>query len=300
MEPTNRRGLIGAAGATALGASVAVAPAAAREIDPALPEHWSGLLRLLDRHDSMFGPRDVLAVVQRELRVIAEHRQAATGALRVELLGVESRWTEFAAFLAGDAGQWRPRAAYTDRAARLAEAADDPDTAALAWMRRSQWAIEAGDGRRAVAFAEAALRVPGASEATRGRCDLRAALGHALAGDAAVCQRHLDAARPLEERCGTPGAATLYNVRSYEARCWLWMQPSKAIPLYESALSEWPRDEPRCRGVHHGRLALAYAVTGERDWAEAEGRKALVILRSTGSSAIRADLKRLGAVLNPA
>ena len=83
VEPTNRRGLLGAGAgaAAALGIGVA-APTQARQIDPELPVHWASLLRLLGRHDEMFGPRDVLDSVRRELRMIAEHRQAAHGRLR--------------------------------------------------------------------------------------------------------------------------------------------------------------------------------------------------------------------------
>jgi hypothetical protein len=170
--------------------------------------------------------------------------------------------------------------------------------AALARMRRAHLAVEERDGRRAVAFAEAALRVPGVSAQTRARCALRAALGHALMGDAFACQRYLDAARPLAPCADLPGAVTPYNVRAYEARCWLWMQPSKAIPLYEDALREWPLDQMCARGGHQARLALACAATGERDRAEAEGRKALAIVRATQSRVVARELKRLGAVLS--
>jgi len=127
VEPTNRRGLLGAGAATALGGlGAAAAPAAARDIDPALPAHWMRLLSLLGRHDSLHGPYDVLDTVCHELRVIAGHRQVAGRKLRVELLRVESHWTGFATWLTNDAGQVRSRDAWTNRAVQIAQESEYP------------------------------------------------------------------------------------------------------------------------------------------------------------------------------
>ena len=122
MDPLNRRGLLGAGIGGALGLSTNP-PASAREIDPELPQHWTQLLSLLGRHDSIFGPHDVLAAVRRELGLIAGHRKIATGDLRTELLCVESRWAQFAGWLSNDTGQTRSRDAWTERALRLAQRA---------------------------------------------------------------------------------------------------------------------------------------------------------------------------------
>jgi hypothetical protein len=246
----------------------------------------------------MFGAHAVLSTVHRELRQITRHRQVARGELRTELLTIEARWAEFAAFLANDIGETRARDTWTGRALRLANAASAPDVAALARMRRAQWAVQDGDGRRAVALAEGALRLRGTSEATRTRVRLRAAHGHALEGDVSACQRHLDAAGQAAEDTASPGAPTAYNVRANAARCWLWMQPSRAIPLYESALRDWPHDQLRDAGGHQVRLALARAGAGEPDRARVEGRRALAIARKTRSNVLRTDLKQLGLTLS--
>ncbi len=298
VDPTDRRGLLGGAAGAALGAAgLGPAPVAASEVDPELPAHWLALLAVLDRHDSMFGAHAVLSTVRRELRLIARHRQISRGELRTRLLAVEARWTEFAAFLANDTGDARARDAWTSRALRLATQAGDPDVDALTRMRQAQWAVQEGDGQRAVALAEGALRVPGTSETTRTRVRLRAAHGHALGGDVSACQRHLEAAGEAADGTDSPGAPTAYNVQANAARCWLWMQPSKAIPLYESALRTWPRDQMRDGGGHQARLALACAGAGELDRARDEGRRALAIARRTRSIVLHADLKRLAAAL---
>lgn len=306
VEPTTRRGLIGAGAATALGgvgAATAV-PAVGRGVDPELPVHLTQLLNLLGRHDEMFGPREVLAIVRRQLGMIAEHRAVARGAMHAELVRAEARFAEFAAWLSDDTGDSNARDKWTSRALRLAREGQYPDMIAYARSRQSQWAAQQHDARRAIALAEDALRVPGISAQMRAWCSLRAAIGHALAGDVAACERSLADAYRFAEDVDSPAPPwagefryTATAVRAGEARCWLSAQPKKAIVLYEDALRQWPRDETRGGGVHQARLALACAATGELDRAKAEGRKALAIARATDSNIAMRELKQLGKVL---
>jgi transcriptional regulator with XRE-family HTH domain len=301
VDPTNRRGVIGAAGAAGLALSTVAAPAAAREIDPELPMHLSDLLRVLGRHDDIFGPRDLIDTVTRELRMIAEYRDHARGELRIALMRIEARWSDLAAWLNEDTGAYRARDTWAARALRLAQESDYADMVAFARGRQSSRARSA---QRAIAFAEHALRASGASAQTRAWCSRQAALGYALAGDASACERRLaDAYGLLDDESPPPPWAGGYRVAhagtlADEARCWAELDPAKAIGLYDDALRDWPRAEVRDGGLQRARLALACAAAGERDRAEAEGRMALAIARSTGSTAIGADLKRLGQVLS--
>jgi hypothetical protein len=299
VDPCNRRDLLDAAAGVALGTTAlgSGAPAAAREVDPELPAHWTHLLDVLSRHDDAFGAHDVLAVVRHQLTRIAAARQVARGPLRTDLVRVESRWTEFAAFLSNDVGQTRSRDTYTHRVLELAREADDRDSTALALMRRGQWAMQNTDAQRAVEFSEAALRVPGTSSQVHARCALRAANSHALAGNEPACRRRLDDAYRLAHASVAQGAITPVAVRATEARSWLWMQPRKAISLYEDALRQWPRDQVRDGGLQQARLALACAGAGELDRAKAEGRKALTIAKRTKSVTATRELRRLGAAL---
>jgi len=287
VDPTNRRGLLEAGAAAALpvlALGAAGAPTQAREVDPELPAHWTRLLSILGRHDAAFGPRDVLDAVRHELGLIAEHRQVARGELRTGLLRVEARWAQFAAWLSNDTGDVRARHIWADHALRLATQVGYADMVAFIHVRQSQWAAQRADARHAIAFAQAALRVPGIGEQTRARSALRAAFGHALAHDTVGCERMLADAEALMERADPPSvppwvgrATTRSHVRPDEARCWLWMEPRKAIPLYEGVLRNWPPDRVRDRGLHQARLALTCAAAGELDRAQAEGRKALTI-----------------------
>jgi hypothetical protein len=163
------------------------------------------------------------------------------------------------------------------------------------------------DARRAIGFAEDGLRVPGTSAQTRALCTSWAALGRALARDRTACERRLEAAHGLVRHDGSPAPSwaggfpiTPVYVHAAEARCWLWLQPSKSVSLYDTLVLEWPRDRMRTSGLHQARLALACAAAGERDRASAEGRKALAIARATKSSLIGRELKRLGETLRAA
>jgi transcriptional regulator with XRE-family HTH domain len=302
VEPTNRRGLLGAgaSAAAAIGLSTAAAPAAAREVDPELPAHLADLLRLLARHDDAFGPRDVLSVVHRELRSIAAHRTVARGELRRELLRMEARWTGFAAWLAGDAGDRASRRALIGRARQLAHEADDADMVSVARGRQAQWSVRASE---AAMLAEDGLATRIGSQ-TRALVSMRAAHAHALTGDVRASARRLaDAEEAILDEDGPSaphphGRISRHHVAVWTARCAAALDPTQAIPLYEAALREWPRDLVRDRGLHQVRLALACAAAGERDRAEAEGRKALALAQATKSASAFHELRQLGVALN--
>lgn len=307
MGPTNRRGLLGAGAAAALGATgVSATPSQSSDVDPGLREHWTRLLSLLGSQNAMFGPHEVLAAVHREIGLIAEHRRIARGELRTDLMRVEARWAAFAAWLSNDTGRRPSRDAWMDRALGLAREAGYPDMVALVHMRKSQWAAQALDADRTLAFAETALRVRGISPQTRARCALRAAFGYALANDADACERSLAGAEGSLEPVHDPasfvqpwvGRTTIRShLRPDEARCWLHMRPSRAIPLYENVLRQWPRDQRAMGGLHQARLALACAAAGERERATVESRKALAVARTTGSGRAARELKRLREAL---
>jgi hypothetical protein len=304
VDPINRRGLLGAGVGAALGLST-TAPAAAREIDPELAQHWTQLLSLLGRHAAAFGPHHILAATRREIDSIRAHRKIARGELRTQLLRVEARWAGFAAWLSNDTGQTRDRDAWMEHARQLAQESGYRDMAAFARHRQSQWSAEDRDARQTIVFAEAALRIPDVTAQTRTLCALTAALGHALANDVGACERRLGDAYALNEGdspappwSGEFSVKSLRLVKTTEARCWLWLRPAKAVTLYESALREWPRDLVRDGGLNQARLALACASAGEHDRARAEGRKALAIAKSTKSSIAARELRQLGQVLH--
>lgn len=304
VDPLSRRSLFGAGVGAALGLNATTAPAAARQIDPGLVEHWMNLMHVLRRHDAMFGATGVLDTVRHELSLIADHRRVARGDLRAQLLGVEARWSWMASWLGRDAGDARFAEECADRARRLGQEAGYPDMVAYVLMRRSLWA--APDARKAIMLADAGIRTPGASAYMRALCALREAHGHALAGNIASCERslaeahgllpadHVTTDRSLSpwEGLGSREATTPY-VLAEEARCWLLLRPGKAVPAFEQVLRLWPSERTRGRGIHQAHLALACAAADEPDRAAAEGMTALGIAQRTKSDVTVRQLKRL-------
>jgi transcriptional regulator with XRE-family HTH domain len=301
VKPVKRRDLLStAATAAVVGLS---APAQARDVDPALVEHWGQLLNVLDSHDAMFGPRDVLNNAQRELGLIAEHRRVARGNLQASLQRVEARWAEFASWLARDVGSEGRRDRWAAHALRLARDSEYPDMTACVRLRQSQWAVAELDAHNAIRYAQAARQTPAISTEMQALSALRAAQAHALGGDADACQRGLADARQAIERIAPtePMVArhelTIGYVAAAEARCWLWLDPGKAIALYEEALRAWPAHRTRSRAVHQARLARGCAANGELDRAAAEGHRALVVAQATRSVLVRNELAALDAAL---
>jgi transcriptional regulator with XRE-family HTH domain len=301
VDPLSRRSLIGAGAGAAVGLSATTAPAAARKVDPGLVEHWRMLLRLLDQHTAMFGPHDTLATIGHQLDLIAAHRRVARGRLCTDLLRVEARFSEYASWLCNDTGDAHGSDVWAVRCLRLAKEAGDDDLVAYLLMWQSQWACERSESRQAIAFAQAARRTPGATARISMLCARQEAYVHALAGDADASQRCLadshrlladaDAAPPWDDLAAQNAAP--HFILAGEARCWLWLQPARAIALFDDALRIWPSHRPRSRGVQQARLALACVGAGEPDRAAAEGLKALDIAQTTRADATGRELVRL-------
>ena len=299
----NRRDLIEAGVGAALGVGGGTAPAAAREVDPGLVEHWMGLMQVLDRHGGVFGSHQVLAAVRQELRLIAQHREIARGELRTQLLRVESRWSQFASWLSNDVGDPRQRDLLANRALRLAREGDYPEMVAYVLLRQCRWAIEDDDARRASAFAQAARNVRGTTPRLRALCALKHAHGYALANDAASCASSLRDADSLLERSEATQPDPLGDVARHEisspyvkadvARCRLWLQPDRAVSAFEDVLRAWPQSRARDRGVQQARLGRACAAANEPERAATEGIKALRIAWATKSDVTVRELKRL-------
>jgi hypothetical protein len=257
-------------------------------------------LAIIGTHDAVHGAYAVLGTARRELRLIAEHRQVATGDLRVALMTVEARWAVHAAWLCEDTGDRRGREALLDRALRLARAADHPDLVAWARARQAQWT----EPRGAIRIAESGLRTGRAGTHTRALCAVRAAHAHANLGNTDATERLLAKAHELAAKDSLPPPLSVsvplseHVVRCWEARCWAALSPAKGVALYENVLRDWPRGRTRDGGLYLARLAIACADAGELDRAHAEGRKALAITRTTRSTVAARELKRLAASLH--
>ena len=274
-------------------------PTAAREIDPALPDHWNRLLAIFGIHDAAHGAQQLLGTARRELCLITEYRQVARGELRIAFMHVEARWAVYAGWLCEDTGDLRGRTALLERALHLAREADQPDLIAWPRARQAQWS----DPPRAIRLAEIGLRTPHASAHTRALCAVRAAHAHAYIGDAETTKHLLRAARRLASAdSAAPPLATSaplaeHVMPRWEARCWAALQPATGVALYDELLRDWPRGQTRDAGLYLARLARACVDAGELDRARAEARKALAIAQLTRSTVAARELRQLATAL---
>lgn len=269
------------------------------------------LLRLLGRHDAVFGPHDVLGAVRTEIGLIAEHRGVTRGDLRVQLLRVESRWAWLASWVSNDAGDWHRRDSWADRSVQLARTDADADMIAWGLLWQSRWAAMRHDSRRAISLADEAGRTPGATDKVRGLCAVKEAHGCALANDRASCERALTRAYECFDRAAQGDHVTLSEdvgrrddsaelyVAADEARCWLVLWPQRAVDMIEDVLRAWPRERIRGLGVQQARLARACASAGQPERAAAEGMKALDMAQATRSDLMLRELRQLGRQLDP-
>lgn len=134
-------------------------------------------------------------------------------------------------------------------------------------------------------------------------CAFKQAHGHALADDAASCERSLRDAYGMLSRAGgtTPWAPwdnqsahlTAPYVLAEEARCWLRLRPSRAVTTFDDVLRDWPKDRARGRGIHQARLAQACAAANEPDRAAVEGIQAVRIARTSKSNLTVREVKNL-------
>ncbi|MEU5159661.1 hypothetical protein AB0G74_08635 [Streptomyces sp. NPDC020875] len=263
-------------------------------VDPQLAPHWTGLLGVLAAADNTTGPGLVHTTITGELVVIRDYRTRASGPARDALLGVESRWAEFAGWTADNLGDGNG-ARWLGQALGLAHEAGDRPMEAYVLMRQAQRAAEHNQAQVAIDLATAALAVDGAADRDRALSAVRLAHGHALAGDAAACAATLEYARLLVERADTTdtGDPTVIGhhcvpayVKAHAAYCHLMLnRPDRAVAILQPLLSGWPaayrQDE------HLARAWLAQALLAHGEPAEAAAQAASVLARTAGGGSAR-------------
>ncbi len=276
-------------------------PAAA---DPELVPHWQKLLGVFAVSENLFGPQHLTGTVMRELAVIRATREAARDPLRTAFVQVEARWSEFLSWLADNAGDNAAGQYWADRAVELALEAGDHPMTSYVLMRKSQQAVAQGDAARAIALAAAAEREPQIPPVVRALAAVRQAEGHALDQDEASCRHALDRAYELVQYAPDGGTSpwegdlgrhgTTSYVRAHEAHCWLRLeQPTRAIAVFEETLAGWPSSYRQDEALHRGRLAQAYAASGDAEQAAVEGDRVLAATEAGTAYRVQAELTRL-------
>lgn len=268
--------------------------------DPTTVDHLAQALTVQRHLEDSVGARPVLAPVLAGLTTVAQIRASADGELHDQLLSLESQYAQFAGWLhqdldhRGESEQWYARAL-----TQAHEAGDDSMVASILSMRANA-AWGAGDPRRSVRLAEASCR----QHATPGVLALsqqHLARGLAAAGDRDGCLRALDRSEQLFAQAQTRAdrePAWIYFVdesrmRVQRALCLRDAGDHQAsIHLFEQAIRALPAGYARDRGTYTARLAVAYALAGERDAALAAAAEARHLATATGSERALAEVRR--------
>jgi tetratricopeptide (TPR) repeat protein/transcriptional regulator with XRE-family HTH domain len=279
-----------------------------RSISPEVVRRLRVVRRLLNESDNWLGSADLLAPTREMYEVADRMRHAATGDLRRELLTVAALYAEFCGWLHQETGDVREAVAWTERALEQAQAAEDWNLVAYAYLRMSQFAEIDGDGDRVIGLARAAQRERDLSVQVRSLALMQEARGHAVARDRERCLKMFDETEAAmagidgtwsdEYRLGywlNEQGAT-WRVATQRAECLLEMgDPRSAISIYESAREGLNRQCLWERGLHTAKLARAYAATGELDHAASLGHEALETVRNAGCVIVANELRKLTA-----
>jgi transcriptional regulator with XRE-family HTH domain len=269
-------------------------------------EHLYRLRGALVDQDNLLGPGHVMPVLLDQITLIEQLRQSCGGTDARELLLLQAMYSEFAAWCAQDACDFRSAQFWLDRALELAHMTLDPVWPAYILARKAQLAGDMHDPVHAVGLAQAAVATARDGHAARLSAAASAyqAQGHAIAGDERASGAAIEAAARQavlpDEDPSVPWAPWLgpRYVAVHEARCASALgRHDRAAQIYAEAVSGIPDRMCRDRGVYVARMALAHAAAGELDAAAAAGLDALSVARATRSGRIVLELRRLDSAI---
>jgi tetratricopeptide (TPR) repeat protein len=260
----------------------------------------------LVRSDSLLGPNRLIVTVAEQLSTVQEMLPLARAGLRTRMFEIAALFAEFQGWLQDDIGSMVTGSAWTSQALDWAEVSGDDSLTAYMLMRRAQQAAARGDAALTVGLAAAARQRQGASSWVRAGAAQQEGHGHALDGDDVSALRAFDEALKLVTNAKDP-------VGEYELASWCTpdyvhaqrgaaliqlRQYGSAVNAFDEALSAWPREYRRERGLHLARKAYALASGRRTDEALDVGTGALRIGLETGSRRTIDELLRTARTLH--
>jgi len=281
-------------------------PSRASDVDPEMVDRLLDLRAVLVQTDSLLGPGRLLATVCEQISLIEDHLAVAAVKVRTELLIVGALYTEFAGWLFDDAGQLAAGSAWSDRALGWAHAAGRADLVSYVLMRKAQQAMLVKQAGMVISLAQAAQRIGApASDRVLACAAQQEAHGHALAGHeraatAALARAYdmVSDASPADDRIGLAAHCDIGYLHAQRGSCMVRLDRARAaVDAFDEALSCWPSDYRRERGLYLARKSRALLSAGEPGEAAATGSQALDIACTTGSARTLDELRDLDAAL---
>lgn len=253
--------------------------------------------------DKLVGHGPLLAAVRGQAEYLEALTRSVSGAIRIDLLRLASRYAEFAGWVHQDAGDLTAAMYWTDRAMDCAYELDDPVATSYVLHRKSNIATDAGHAGLALGLAEAALRNPSPLPPQLRAVALRQrANASAMNGDRDGCAAALDGARAALADDDEAGAFAPYCTPAYiemeAGACWLKLGDSlRAVQALTCSAEAWPTGQDRDRGLCLARLAAAHAVADAPEAAAATGVAAVEAVRAANSARSLAQLRHVRLLL---
>jgi len=284
--------------------SPAFAEAYPGPVAPELVGYFRGQLPGHYRADMFLGPRHLIPTVKTQTELITQLIQTAEASVRRDLLGVGAAYTALLGWLYQDAGDLGSSAHWRDLTLALAHRSGDPQLVSYALTNKAMMAIDLGDGRAVVDFAQAAL-----ADQTQLCPKVRVlalqhqAHGFAMLKDRPEADRLLDAAETLTERVdddypwGNACRRTPAYVQVQRATCYghtgRQADAADAAALWDQILGAMPEELRRDNAVFHARQAAALAALPDPERVTSIAAGAASLVRETGSARLRRELVAL-------
>ncbi|GLY17809.1 hypothetical protein Kisp01_48230 [Kineosporia sp. NBRC 101677] len=268
-------------------------------VRPSLPvsaqviDELTTLRASLVRSDSMLGPGRLIATVGEQVSNVQDMLGSARGDLRRRVFDLATLYAEFQGWLFEDAGQSVRSGAWTGRSVEWAQASENSDLAAYTLMRRAQQAAAGQESSLAIGLGEAAERRAGSAPRIRAAAAQQRAAGLAIEGDETGALQAMDDALDLVQEDPGPAVADQWSLAEWCTEGYVAAQRANvlitlgraqdAVDSYDRALTEWPQEYRRERGLHMARKSKALAMLRRIDEAVDVGSQALEIAVDTGS-----------------
>jgi Helix-turn-helix domain len=251
-------------------------------------------------------PRSVLPMLTGQVHALRVLGRNTRGKDAASVATLAIRTTEFAGWMAQEAGDEDAATWWIDRAVRIAMEVGDHHAATYALVRRALVTMYQGNANDTIDFAQHAQAVAHTSPRILGLAAQREAQGHALAGSYDECMRALDrAAKHLakanSQQSESPVIGTSHlpdPVAVVTGWCLYDLgRPKQAASVLDRQMAQIPVTAIRTRARFGFRQALAHAAAGNVDHACELAQTMLGQVSTIGSATILTDVRKLANTL---